>query len=463
MTRHLFSRLAALALLAAPALTLANDPVFVPLGGNGHDVEYDLARGRMYVSVPSQDKIVVVDTNNWTVVNEVTVAPDPYGLALSLDGTKLFVAKRGAGAVAVLDPDTWQQSEILLGTLLGHHLTYDVCVPKPGHLYVSASPSSSGFAYIVQVDFNNGNVAQRVASNRIIRCSPTFEASRDQTALYIGECFSPASVYKLDLTQPDAPIIAEDSHGSVGGTLHLETSPDDSRVYLMSGQILDAANLNVVGQIGSGVSRFDQDPSRLFVVSAPNTIQVWNPLTQVQTDQFTLPCSLSGVRELVVLPGESGFIVLSGDNLCGVADVPTCDAEVVTTCTSVPNSSGSAATISAVGEPRIGQNDFTLTLDGAPPQRFGMFLYGSTQTQLPFGDGFLCISPFGPIYRVQPVFVIDAQGQAEQWLDFSVPPLLNGPITSGSTWVFQAWFRDPTGPGGSGINTSDAILVTFCS
>ena len=84
---------------------------------------------------------------------------DPY--ASWSDG----IAARQLGAmVAVLDPDTWSQSEILLSAELDSALTYDVVEATPDRLYVSANPSSGGFAYIVQVALDQGNAAKRVAS-----------------------------------------------------------------------------------------------------------------------------------------------------------------------------------------------------------------------------------------------------------------------------------------------------------
>jgi hypothetical protein len=455
----------ALALLSPYALADGAAPVdvLVDLGASGHDMEYDEARDRLYVSVPSSDKLVVVDTNNWQVVQEVTIAPDPHGVALSLDGTRLFVAKRGAGSVAVVDLATWTQSEILLTTELDSALTYDVVEATPDRLYVSANPGSGGFAYIVQVALDQGNVAQRVASNRIIRCNPTFEVSPDQTALYVGACFSPNSLYKLDLTQPDAPIIAEDDHGSVFGTWHLEASPDGSRVYLASGQVVESTGIQVVGQIGAGVSRFETDPTRIFVAVTPGEIQTWNVTTQVQVDSLDLPCSFSSIRELLVLPGETGFLVLGDTKLCGQADLPPCVAAVESYCVGAPNSAGPGATLSGIGEPLIATNAFGLALDGAPQGSISMFFYGLGEAQLPFGDGFLCLSPLAPgILRLPDPAVVDAQGHAERMLDFTKPPLATGPITSYSTWRFQAWYRDPAGPLGTGVNTSDALRVTFC-
>ena len=64
--------------------------------------------------------------------------------------------------------------------------------------------------------------------------------------------------------------------------------------------------------------------------------------------------------------------------------------------------------------------------------------------------------------RLPGIAFSDALGQAQLPLDFTQSPLSTGPIVSYSTWRFQAWYRDVNGPAGSGFNTSDALLVSFC-
>ena len=119
-------------------------------------------------------------------MDRVAVGSKPQGIDLSLDGSKLFIALNGAGAVGVLDLETLLTTEIVLGTELGDSRTWDVVEAKPNRLFVSANPSSSGFAWIVMVKLDEGNAALRVADNRIIRAAPVFEVSPDQSFLYIG-------------------------------------------------------------------------------------------------------------------------------------------------------------------------------------------------------------------------------------------------------------------------------------
>jgi len=454
------------AAVSLPTLSLSERDVLVQFGGNAHDVEYDHARSRAYVSIPSQGKVVVIDTNSWLPLNDISVAPGPRGLALSIDGTRLFVAKFGVGSVAVIDLNTFNQSEIQITTQLGDSRTWDVIEAQPNRLYVSANAigAGGGVAWIVQVELDNGNAANRVASSSIIRCAPTFEVSRDLTTLYVGDCLNPQSVHKLDLTQPDAPLVAETADATLSGVNHLDTNPDGSRLHLASGQILNTSNLALVGQVGAGLSRFDTDPNRLYVFALPNTLQVWNVNTLTPVTSRTLPCLFlnSTPRQLLVLPGGTGFLVLSGSSLCGVDDIDPCATSVTPTCDAAPNSVGVGAMLSLTGEPNYSHSNMVLTLDGAPPGQSALFLFGDQGASIPFGDGRLCISPFSILQRLGSLRSLDANGHTEMALNFLVPPFSNGPITPDSTWHFQAWYRDGQGPGATGLNTSNALRVHFC-
>lgn len=129
-------------------------------------------------------------------------------------------------------------------------------------------------------------------------------------------------------------------------------------------------------------------------------------------------------------------------------------------CIGAPNSVGTGATINYSKHTSIAKADFRVRMHQAPPTVPAVFFYGPNQASAPFNDGFLCVS--GSLQRLSPV-ATNAAGTAILDLDFTSPPISTGPsaITPGSTWHFQGWYRDITGPGGSGSNTSNALTVTF--
>jgi hypothetical protein len=127
-------------------------------------------------------------------------------------------------------------------------------------------------------------------------------------------------------------------------------------------------------------------------------------------------------------------------------------------CDALPNSTGNASVMGAVGSQSILANDTVLYSTGSPMNSFGIFFYSPTNGHLPVGDGLICLG--GPFFRL-PALQADATGRAVLPLDLTMPPKPGGQITSGTVWHFQWWYRDSPG-GPSGYNFSDALRMPFC-
>ena len=295
-------------------------PIDIELPDVGQDMEVDPVRQLLYVSVPARNEIVVISLNSLTIVDLLFVGNRPHGIDLSADGRTLYAALHQATSVAYLDLESGLVSDtIVLGDLLGHSTTWDVVEGQPDRIFVSANPSSGGFAYIVQIDRAAGNALRRVAGQRIIRCAPTFAASPDMSSVYVGECFSPESLYKLSLSTIEAPIVLEDNHGSVSGTSHLEVSPDGARIYLRSGQILRTSDFTQIGSIGAGPSRLNAEGSLAYVAATANRIDLYDTTTRLKVGELAVPCAPSGFGTgmMLVLPDDRGLVTLSGGRICG--------------------------------------------------------------------------------------------------------------------------------------------------
>ncbi|MFT4542327.1 MAG: hypothetical protein ACI835_004795 [Planctomycetota bacterium] len=129
-------------------------------------------------------------------------------------------------------------------------------------------------------------------------------------------------------------------------------------------------------------------------------------------------------------------------------------------CQAASNSAGGGAQIDFSGGTSVNANVFSLHASGAAPSQPGLFFYGSAVTAAPFGDGFRCVG--GQVFRLGPPSTSDANGELSRTVDMNAAPSASGPgqISSGSSWTFQLWYRDPAA-GGSGFNLSSAIQVGF--
>lgn len=140
--------------------------------------------------------------------------------------------------------------------------------------------------------------------------------------------------------------------------------------------------------------------------------------------------------------------------------VPPCACQSLVTsyCSSTPNSTGAAAQISSNLQCSVADN--LLELHASPvPSSPGLFFYGPAQVSVPFGNGFRCVASGGVgLFRL-PVRQ-GVNGTLSDSLDLTNPPRPAGAITPGSTWYFQAWYRDPSA-GGALVDTSDGLRITF--
>jgi hypothetical protein len=151
---------------------------------------------------------------------------------------------------------------------------------------------------------------------------------------------------------------------------------------------------------------------------------------------------------------------LNGDGVisdAGSAYILQLDAEVSNYCTSTANSSGWPARMDYRGCPSLLPNDFTLLASSVPLNQPGLFFAGPDQVQVLFGNGTRCAGG-SPVLRLPPFVVSGADGRFEYPLDLQ--SALATTLTAGSTWNFQAWFRDPVA-GGAGFDFSDGLSVRF--
>ncbi len=174
-------------------------------------------------------------------------------------------------------------------------------------------------------------------------------------------------------------------------------------------------------------------------------------------------------------PDEARGLALSADGiLVGGSAGNTFGSDIVvarvfaetrareTYCLAAANSVGAGANMSSSGTASVAANDLVLEASGGIPQGTGLFFYGSTRVQLPFGEGLRCVG--GSTFRLLPPVQADAAGHFARPLDLNAQPADAGAgrIEAGSNWNFQLWYRDAAA-GGSGFNASDGLAVPFCS
>jgi hypothetical protein len=130
----------------------------------------------------------------------------------------------------------------------------------------------------------------------------------------------------------------------------------------------------------------------------------------------------------------------------------TCDAIGTSYCAATPNSTGELAEITAWCSSSV--SDASLRLDAQPvPNQFGVFFHGRSKTELPFGNGYLCITD-----DLQQGAVTRASGHVATYHYDGSDPEHSLQAYVGTTRHFQYWFRDPVA-GGAYFNASNAVSL----
>lgn len=127
---------------------------------------------------------------------------------------------------------------------------------------------------------------------------------------------------------------------------------------------------------------------------------------------------------------------------------------------------GNAATgalLSGTGSGDIWADDLKLTITGVQPGSFGLIFMGDMVAPVATSDGLRCVGAGANGLWRFPVVSAGAAGRLR--LDSVVTGSLafggSGAIVAGSTWHFQGWYRDSSGPCGGFSNFSNALPVTF--
>ena len=127
-------------------------------------------------------------------------------------------------------------------------------------------------------------------------------------------------------------------------------------------------------------------------------------------------------------------------------------------CTAAPNSSGTGATIFAEGSTQVAPGtELSLAVTDLPGSgTAGLFFFGTTQVQTPFGDGFRCAG--GSLTRIQPPVFSTSNRAVVRELDFTAP--YASAFVPGANLNFQFWYRDSAAQG-TGFNTTDGLALSF--
>jgi sugar lactone lactonase YvrE len=233
--------------------TTAPMPYTVYIALVNNDMVYNPVDGLLYVSVPGSagsplgNSVAGIDPVTGNIMRQIWVGSNPNKIALSSDGTQLFVGLDGAGAVVQINLTTGQAvNQFPLGGGSGiynppYTATYLAAVPgEPNSVAVAANGSYLGGADITIYD---SGVARANTSSSIGFGNGALAFGSSSSTLYMA---GSSAVYKMTLG----------STGITGGSSLYSYNYsysanniqyDNGRLYLSNGVVLDAASGSQLG------------------------------------------------------------------------------------------------------------------------------------------------------------------------------------------------------------------------
>ena len=126
------------------------------------------------------------------------------------------------------------------------------------------------------------------------------------------------------------------------------------------------------------------------------------------------------------------------------------------------NSTGSGALLSASGFASIASDDLDFVVSGMPANKMGLVYTGQNQLLVPFGNGLRCVGAESLGLVRFAASTASASGAMSLTGAISAAQAIKpASLAAGTTWHFQAWYRDPAGPCGSGFNFSNALRIVI--
>ncbi|MEM7365330.1 MAG: hypothetical protein AAF525_15015 [Pseudomonadota bacterium] len=317
-------------LLPIEGVTVLHDDVctssqLFELPNDGHDIVHDDQRNQVYVSIPDESAIFVIDLESHET-STIDVPGDPRGIDLSPDSSILYIALEGHGTVGAIDLESNDFTEWDVATALGNDDTWDVLSTRQGTVYVVANPAL-GDAYLTALDPIE-NTSARIAGDLVVINDPSLYLAVDDH-VFVRSGLNMDRIDKVRST--DDVLITQATIDSSLSRKGIGVLPDGSAIAVSNlefgGQLIDADNLQPTeGQIGDFNATVPGD-HRLFTAwTSPGATETNINLyvhfpgdddTSVFVSGFGCPgFIIQNLEQLSVFKNGTSFSLLEDDQLC---------------------------------------------------------------------------------------------------------------------------------------------------
>jgi YVTN family beta-propeller protein len=170
----------------------------------------DPKRARIYATVPNSNSVLVFDTNSLSLIATVPVGPTPLGMALSVDGSKLWVANSTSttSAITGIDLETLQPISTFAAPIAPLYIVEGL----NGRLF--ATTQSSGI-----MEINSATGAYDGSLDYLVWF---LALSLDRKVLYSADAgSSPSTILKIDVSTSNPSLLVSNGVGANGEDLKM--------------------------------------------------------------------------------------------------------------------------------------------------------------------------------------------------------------------------------------------------
>ena len=406
-----------------------------------------------YVPVVTSDGVWRVDLNSMSVAgpklstgnmgSTYTYLFGPSsGIELSHDGATLAVCGSFTNELTLIDTASWS-------------VLANVAVPAFPFRVVFAANDSSLFVSCKDADrlvrVSNAGAGSSVTGSLATGPDPFEMAlSDDGNTLYLAE-YGASALSLVDLTS-----------FSMTNTIALGLKPQ-GLVVRGSCVTVSGGNWSVGG--GPGGVFFGLEGS-VLTLDTQSLVITQNTVTDIPPSELHL--GPSGAYALIPSPMVDGLLRLDFEvdavtSVCfgdGAGQNCPC-GNTSPGAGGCSNSTGIGGTMAFGGVPSVSSDTLSFVTTGLPASTPGLYFQGVTNLNGGlgnlFGDGLRCAG--GQLIRFHVVFASMGQSDYPGAGDPAIS--VAGGVAAGDTRTYQLWYRDPSGPCGSGFNVSQALVVDW--
>ena len=192
------------------SITVMAGPDSMALSANG---------SRLFVANYNANTVSVVDTTSSALITSIPVGTNPWGLVMSPDGSKLYVSNYGGHSISVISTSGLN----VTATISAIVFPLGVAISPDGStLYVSTN--DNGNSKVTVIDTSSNTISNVVTLGTGLPAG--IVVSPDGSRIYVADVTADV-IYEINSSN-----FVVTSHASPGGPLWLAFSPDGSKLYV---------------------------------------------------------------------------------------------------------------------------------------------------------------------------------------------------------------------------------------